>query len=130
MSYLFDTDWLVSFLNGREEAVKLVGSLVGAGIAASIISVGEIYEGIQGDPQAAQRISQFAGFLATIDVIPPDREIARRYGELRSDLRSRGLLIPDNDIWIAATCLARGLTLASRDGHFSRISGLKLHQSP
>lgn len=39
---------------------------------------------------------------------------------------THGLLIPDNDIWIAATAAQYGLTLAARDAHFKRISGLSV----
>jgi predicted nucleic acid-binding protein len=35
------------------------------------------------------------------------------------------MLIADNDLWIAATALAKDLTLVTRDQHFSRITGLK-----
>ena len=33
--------------------------------------------------------------------------------------------IPENDIWIAALCRQHHLALASRDGHFDKVRGLK-----
>jgi predicted nucleic acid-binding protein len=43
-------------------------------------------------------------------------------------LRSRGLLIPDLDLFIAATALEHDLILLSRNRrHFDRISGLNIH---
>jgi tRNA(fMet)-specific endonuclease VapC len=59
-------------------------------------------------------------------MIAPDVAIARRYAEIRSYLRARGLLIADNDLWIAATALTHDLTLVSRDAHFDRIPGLRV----
>ena len=38
MSYLVDTDYLVSFLNGRGQAVELLDRLAGDGISVSIIT--------------------------------------------------------------------------------------------
>jgi predicted nucleic acid-binding protein len=35
-----------------------------------------------------------------------------------------GLVLNENDLWIAATALALGATLVSRDTDFSRIDGL------
>ncbi len=34
----------------------------------------------------------------------------------------------DADLWIAATALVYGLTLVSRDQHFSRIPDLQVYQ--
>ena len=127
MSYLFDADWVISFLNGRANAVQIVRELTSSGIAISIITWGEVYEGLLRGTFPQRHIAQFEGFTATTDIISPDTAIARQYALSRSDLRSRGLLLADNDLWIAATALARDLTLVSRDQHFERVPGLKLH---
>ena len=37
-------------------------------------------------------------------------------------------MLPDNDLWIAATAIQYGLTLAARDHHFTWIAGLMLEQ--
>jgi predicted nucleic acid-binding protein len=34
--------------------------------------------------------------------------------------------IPENDIWVAATCLEVGVPLLTRDGHFDYIRGLEV----
>jgi hypothetical protein len=41
MTYLLDADWVISFLNGRVEAVQLVKSLADEDLAISIITWGE-----------------------------------------------------------------------------------------
>jgi predicted nucleic acid-binding protein len=43
--------------------------------------------------------------------IAPDTGIALRYAHIRAETRSRGALIPDNDIWLAATALEYGLSM-------------------
>jgi len=58
--------------------------------------------------------------------IPADLGVARRYGELKSDLLRRGRPIPENDLWIAAFSLRHDLTLVTRDRHFDPIDGLKI----
>lgn len=57
-------------------------------------------------------------------ILAADATTADLYGDLRHDLATRGMLIPDNDIWIAATAAQYGLALATCDAHFSRIAGL------
>lgn len=47
---------------------------------------------------------------------------------VRSDLKKRGRPIPENDIWIAASCIELDVPLASRDSHFSLVHDLKLVQ--
>ncbi len=37
-------------------------------------------------------------------------------------------MLPDNDLWIAATAMQYGLTLVARDQHFTWIAGLTLEQ--
>lgn len=129
MSSLLDTDWVISFLNGRPEAVTLVTRLADDGIAVSVISCGEIYEGLLRDPQSARRVAQFERFTTTVDIVTLDARAARVYARIRSQLRAQGQLIPDNDTWIAATALAYHFTLVSRDQHFSRIPDLNLSPS-
>ena len=54
-----------------------------------------------------------------------DDEIAERYGIVKARLAKLGSIIPENDIWIAATCLVHDFTLASRDAHFDSVEGLR-----
>ena len=126
MIYLLDADWIISFLNGRSEAVEAVSQLADEGIVVSIITWGEIYEGLLAVPEPERRLAQFEEFTLNLDLIAPDIVVARHYAQTRAQLRSQGLLIPDNDLWIAATALAFDLTLVSRDDHFTRIPGLRL----
>ena len=128
MNYLLDADWAISFLNGRPNAVTRIENLADEGIALSVITWGEIYEGLLTRPDLDRHLAQLDQFTAAIDLILPDLDVARHYARLRSYLRSQGQLIPDNDFWLAATALAYNLTVVSRDQHFSRIPDLKIHQ--
>jgi tRNA(fMet)-specific endonuclease VapC len=126
VTYLLDADWIISFLYGRAEAVDLVSSLADEGIAVSIIAYGEICEGLLGGPSPAERRVQLEAFLSTVEMLSLDVDVANQFAEIRIDLRSRGMLIPDNDTWIAATARAHDLTLVSRDAHFRRIPNLRI----
>jgi predicted nucleic acid-binding protein len=46
ISYLVDTDWIIDFLKGKREIVDRLSSLVNKGLAISIISLAELYEGV------------------------------------------------------------------------------------
>lgn len=127
MSYLLDSDVTADYLKGLPQPVQHVSTLVGSGIAISIITYGEIYDGIDGsyNPKAAEQV--FRQFLRLTVVLPLNRTIMRRFATVRRDLRSRGQKIPDMDVLIAATAMQYNLTLITRNArHFGRIQGLDL----
>src|SRR5712691_6503065 len=129
MSYLVDSDWVASYLKGRSDAVSFLDSLADQGLAISIISYGELYEGIyySRDPKASEQA--FLHFLRLVDVLPLTLVIMRRFARIRGQLRREGKLIPDPDLLIAATALHHNLTLLTRNlRHFRRIPSLLLHQ--
>jgi len=126
MKYLVDSDWVVDYLAGKQQAMAFLSSLAKEGIAVSIITLGEIYEGIYygRDPQKSEE--GFRKFLRGVAVIPLNRTIMQRFGYIRGDLRRRGQLIGDPDILIAATAIYHDLTLLTRNKkHYERIPNLK-----
>ena len=38
-----------------------------------------------------------------------------------ADLRGKGTPVPANDVWIAASAMQHGLTLVTRDSHYTSI---------
>ncbi len=129
MSYLVDTDWVVDWLAGREETVQLLSTLGREGLAISLITYGEIYEGIYfgRDPKKSEEV--FRRFLRGVVVLPLTKRILQRFARIRGELRRKGLLIGDPDILIAATAIHHNLTLVTRNvKDFQRVPGLKLYQ--
>jgi len=126
MKYLVDSDWVVDYLAGKQQAISLLTFVWPDGIAISLITLGEIYEGIYygRDPQRSEAV--FRQFLRSVDVLPLNRSIMQRFARLRGDLRQRGQLIGDPDILIAATALYYDLILLTRNKkHYQRIPLLK-----
>jgi tRNA(fMet)-specific endonuclease VapC len=130
MSYLVDSDLVADYLKGRRGSVEFLGPLVGDGLAISIITFAEVYEGIlYGRDQPAHE-SVFTQFLRGVDVLPINRRIAKRYAKLAGELRAAGQMIDQPDLFIASTALCNNLTLLTRNlRHFQRVPGLQI-QSP
>ena len=126
ISYLIDTDWMVDVLKGKAEAIQLLDWVADQGAAISIITYAELLEGIVGFPQREIRERQLEALIASIDVLPIDFDVARRFAVSAVALRQGGVSIPD--LLIAATALRHDLTLVSRDRHFERMPDLKRHQ--
>jgi tRNA(fMet)-specific endonuclease VapC len=58
-------------------------------------------------------------------VLPWSLEVSWQYGEIYRALAATGSLIGTNDMWIAATALAHGFGLVTRNaGEFRRVPGL------
>lgn len=129
MGSLIDSDWVADYLKGMPSAVREITALARAGVTMtiSLITYGEIYEGIYSgrDPRAAEAV--FRQLSRLTDVLPLNRAIPRRFAALRGDLRRQGLIIADMDLLIAATALHHDLSLLTRNGrHFQRIPNLWL----
>jgi tRNA(fMet)-specific endonuclease VapC len=76
---------------------------------------------------APEERESWEAFLRGFRVLPMDAEVCWRYGRLFRYLNENGLLIGTNDLWIAATALAHGLPLVTRNvGHFRRVPELRV----
>ena len=58
-------------------------------------------------------------------VLALDSATARHYADIRSELKSDGRPIPENDIWIAALARQHHLPIVSRDEHFDEVRGVR-----
>jgi len=65
-------------------------------------------------------------FAEYTDVIHIDEAIAQRYVRIRLNLKKSGHPVPENDIWIAASCLELDAPIISRDSHFKFIDDLRI----
>ncbi|MGI8477482.1 MAG: type II toxin-antitoxin system VapC family toxin [Thermomicrobiales bacterium] len=100
-------------------------------MSVSIVTYGEIYEGVLFSRRPAESEASFLNFLRYADVLPLDEALMRRFAGLRGSLRKKGEKMADPDLIIAATALHHDLTLVTRNlKHFTRIPALKLHPIP
>lgn len=130
MRYLLDTDFVIDHLTGQADALDTLTRLLPDGVAVSMITFSEIYEGIYGsrDPRAAA--AAFTTFLRGVPVLPVSRSVAKRTATLRLELRQQGRAVNHRalDLIIAATALDLGLTLVTRNRRdYGDISGLELY---
>ncbi len=83
---------------------------------------------IAGELAAGPRMNERARWnelVSPFEVLPCTPEVSWRYGRLYRYLRDNGLLIDANDLWIAATALAFGMPVVTRNKrHFARVPEL------
>ena len=121
-SVLLDSDVAIQLLRGDD---ALRRRLAGTRVFLSAIGLGELYFGAAKSARVEANLKAVDSLAATASVIACDQETALHYGQLKGRLKAAGRLIPENDIWIAATAIQHGLTLLSRDRHFDEVDGLE-----
>lgn len=130
MTYLIDTDWVIDYLNAQAAAIATLQHLEPQGLAISLITYAEVYEGILygRDPEQAKR--GFQHFLRGVDVLPLNRRITHQFAAIRGGLpRHIRQQLGDMDLLIAATALHHGLTLVTRNiKDFQHVPRLVVYQ--
>jgi len=87
----------------------------------STVALGEFAEGFETDDHPVLRAVRELHVPLEID-----EPTALHYGRIARELRSKGLLIGTNDLWIAASSIRHGLPLvAANPRHFNRVHGLE-----
>ena len=83
-------------------------------VTISVITVDEIFYGLLRKPNAAL-LAWFDSFIARNQVLDITEVIARRAGEMRGLLATRGQVRSQADMLIAATAQVHALTLVTRN---------------
>lgn len=128
MTYLVDSDYVADYLKGRAPATTLLDRLFSEGIAVSMVTYAEVYEGIYYGQHRATSERGLRCFLRTTPVLGITRSIAKRYAHIRGELARKGQLIDQPDLFIAATVMHHHLILVTRNRKdFERIPDLKMY---
>jgi tRNA(fMet)-specific endonuclease VapC len=126
MNWLLDTNACIRYLNGRAPALKArIDAVDEQDIFVCSMVKAEMYFGAARsvDPQRTLEYQQ--RFLSRFVSLAFDDRAADAYGRIRARLAADGCPIGPNDLLIAATAIANGVTLVSRNlGEFSRVPGL------
>lgn len=128
--YLIATDWVSDVLHGQEAATQTLANLALDGVAISLISYGELYEGVHYGRDRESAPADLRAFLLSKPVLPRTIEIMERFalarGQLPRQLRHQ---IGDLDLLIAATAFTHDLILLTRNVRdFPHIPNLRLFQ--
>ena len=87
----------------------------------------ELLYGARKSARVSANLERLSQFFATLESLPFDDAAAEHYGLLRTHLESAGTPIGALDMMIAATALAAGATLVTRNQReFHRVAGLSV----
>ena len=125
MKYALDTNTLIYFFKGMGKIdQKLLAKMPGEVLIPAVVLY-DLETGIAKSQAPAKRRDQLNELLKVIQVIPFDATSARIAADLRADLEQQDRMIGPLDNLIAASAIAAGAILVTRNvSEFSRIAGL------
>lgn len=128
MALLIDTDLVIDL--ERSGDVEPTERLLGEEERAiSVITVSELLHGVFRATGATRtrRRAFVEHVVAGLEAIPITEPVARVHAEVWAEVSMRGEQVGAHDLWIAATALAHGLGVATRNAeHFERVPGLRV----
>lgn len=130
MTYLLDTNAISAIM--REDG-KMMSWLSSVGTEDRVlvcpVTRGEILFGLE-RLAAGKRRSELEvkarRLFAALECEPISSAAGDRYASVKAARQRRGLPLDENDLWLAATALAIGATLVTRDTDFREIEGLAI----
>ena len=129
--YLMDTDWAIDYLNGQERTKKRLDELADSGLAFSMISLAELYEGILYSKNPEKNEQGLRDLLQFVTIVGIDEEVCRLFGLERGRLRANGMRVADFDLMIGVTARYHDLTLLTNNRrHFEHIERLQIESLP
>ena len=130
MPYLIDTDLVIDHLANVTEANRLLDKLATQGIAISIITYMEAYQGVIRSVNAKEARVKFQIFRRSVPVLPFSLTVAKRCAALREQLKQEQKRVKSRalDLLNAAIALEHDLMLVTRNVEdYKDIPGLQLY---
>jgi tRNA(fMet)-specific endonuclease VapC len=125
MAVLIDTSVLIHAERRGHSLAEAVGD---QDRAISVITASELLHGVHRATSSATRTRRAAcveHLLSAMEPLPITMTVARTHAEIWAALESDGNLIGAHDLWIAATALSQGMTVATANTRdLKRVPGL------
>lgn len=130
MLFLLDTNAITDMIHAEPRFMDRLNSLsVGDEVGICTITRGEALFGIESMPIGKRRSElkkkvdeALSGLFC--HAVPP--EASDWYARIKRGCERKGTPLDENDLWIAATALALGATLVTRDTDLQRVEGLSV----
>ncbi len=130
MGVLIDSSILIEAERGRLDLTQYVDPRAEEECYLSVVTASELLHGVHRAAHAGRRARRSAfveGILERFPLLDVDLATARAHARLWADLAADGSLVGPHDIWLAATCIAHGLTMVTANvREFKRVAGLRI----
>lgn len=117
-----DTNVVIDIFNNKHTVVALLNNY--QTIYLPVTVCGELLFGAKNSARSQENEQKCHDFISNCNVLNINELIAEAYATTRKVLKNKGRPIPENDIWIAATCVVNNIPLATFDSDFDAIDEL------
>ena len=98
-AYLIDTDWIIQVLYGSAEATQALEDCAPQGLALSLITYGELFQGAYYTRDATVALATLRTFLDGKDILPLTEAIMERFAILRGQLTRNQRQLSVSPLW-------------------------------
>jgi tRNA(fMet)-specific endonuclease VapC len=127
-SLALDTNQAIDILNDVPAALAFYGAL--GELLLPMTVLGELRYGAFNSRRRDDNLKKIERLVARCRAVDVTDATSFEYARVRFELKRIGNFIPENDVWIAASCLEHGVPLATADRHFSAVAGLTVIPPP
>ena len=121
---ILDTDVCIEILRGNKNVIEK-RKMTDKKVAISFMTVGELFYGAEKSKYNSKNITLIDEFILSTEVINTDLHILKIFGKLKVELYNKNILLPDADIFIAATAITcNAILITGNTKHFNRFENL------
>jgi tRNA(fMet)-specific endonuclease VapC len=127
-SYLLDTDIIIYWLKNTFPRInEKIEKLEARCLFISSITIAELFFGAYNSSKPKNNLKLINELNSEINVINFDTKSGNQFGKIKADLKTKGKILNDSDLFIAATAISNDLILVTNnEKHFQRIGNLKV----
>ena len=128
MKFLFDTNAVITFLNGKSLVLRnRISRVEPTDFAMCSVVWAELYFGAAKSREKHKTLEKVNDFAATFQNLDFDKDATQHYGEIRADLEKNGNIIGPNDFMIAFIARSKNLVLITNNiDEFKRVKDLRI----
>lgn len=127
MKYCLDTNFIIAFLDGKNNAVLVYEEIKDAPLAITAIASMALFEILRGKEQNQNKIQAFNELRQKLEVLPFGEREAEEASEIEKKIDQKRLSKLDIvDLLIGATAKTNNAILVSNDSDYDKIDGLQL----
>jgi tRNA(fMet)-specific endonuclease VapC len=115
VKYALDTNIVIAALNGVPPIPTRLADLQPADIVLPAPVIAELYFGAHASSRVRENIARIDRLLALFGMQPFGEAAARRFAEVKAELRRGGQARSDFDLAIASIAIVHGATLVTHD---------------
>jgi tRNA(fMet)-specific endonuclease VapC len=117
-----DTNIVIDILNNKLKVATLIKEYPILCLPTAVC--GELLFGAENSAKKYENKAKYQQFIEYCQLLNINGLVAEQYAITRKKLKDKGRPIPENDIWIAATCIVNNVPLATHDSDFNHVDDL------